>query len=325
MDSAPLPTRASPLLGGRKVVSARPKRTRTASSTPANPLNLQLLPRWIATARAGSREGSADWDGIVFAAGAAVQALDAVLRADPPWLGCWRMRLVLKAGVAAARLLRIEADEAGLRDALHLTRPGDDPGPAGRLHEALRRWADRPLRLAEENEAAVLTEAGQGRGAGELAALLTADRALAERLGWAQPLPLHLAAIHDPSLRRGGEGGRPRADEPGWEQTRPAVLLAGSVAAHAEAVTLARKAEALADAFARLRARDGGEAALRQVLSDDSVAPWRMAGSGKAEERGQGKDGLGSHRAARRFCEGLHAAGALRLLTDRPTFRLYGL
>jgi Protein of unknown function (DUF1403) len=38
-----------------------------------------------------------------------------------------------------------------------------------------------------------------------------------------------------------------------------------------------------------------------------------------------GLKGLGSDRAARRFCESLHGLGALRLLTDRPTFRLYGL
>lgn len=321
MDSAPLPTRASPPVGGRKAVSARRKRTPPASSTLANPLNLQPLPRWITTAaRPKGGQVAEDRDEVVFAAGAAMQALHAVLRAELSWLGCWRMRLALKAAVAAARLLRIEADEASLRDAQHLTRLGDDPGPAGRLLAALRRWADRPLRLVGETETAVLAEAGQGRAAGELAALLAVDRALAERLGWARPLPLQLASIHDPALRRGKEGGRPRADAPGWEQVRPAVLLAGAAAAHAEAVSLARRAEALAAAFAQLRSRDGGEAALRQVLSEDSVAPWRMAGTGRG-----GEAGLGSDRAARRFCEGLHATGALRLLTDRPAFRIYGL
>jgi hypothetical protein len=321
MDSAPLPARASPLSGGRKAATARWKRAPPAPAKFANLLNLQPLPRWIAnSAQAGEREG-----GTIFAAGAAAHALDAVVRAAPLWLGCWRMRLTLKAAVSAARLLRIEADEPSLRDALHLTRPGDDPGPAGRLHAALRRWADRPLRLAEETEAAMLAEAGEGRGAAEFAALLAADRGLGERLGWALPLPLHLATIHDPALRRGREGGRPRADEPGWEQARHAVLLAGAIAAYAEAVSLERRAEALTTCFAHLRSRDGGEAALRQVLSDDSVAPWRMAGAGEEGERGAAKRGLGSDRAARRFCEGLHATGTLRLLTDRPTFRLYGL
>ncbi len=181
------------------------------------------------------------------------------------------------------------------------------------------------MRLAEETEATVLREAGRGRGSAELAALLAADRALADMLGWARPLPLHLAAIHDPALRRGADGQRPRADEAGWAQVRHAALLGGAAAAHAQAVMLGRRAEALAVAFARLRSRDGGDAALRQVLSDDSVAPWRMAGTERGGEGGQVKQGLGSDRAARRFCEGLHVAGALRLLTDRPTFRIYGL
>jgi hypothetical protein len=70
-----------------------------------------------------------------------------------------------------------------------------------------------------------------------------------------------------------------------------------------------------------LRARDG-EAGLALILGDDCVAPWRMAGEGRAAASRQG---MGSDRAARRFCETLHAKGALRLLTPRPTFRLYGL
>lgn len=300
-------------------MGAPPRRAKTRRPATANPLYLQPLPRWITVAaRPGVKQAAADRDDAPFAAGAAVHALDTMLRADLPWLGCWRMRLALKAGVSAARLLRIDTDEAVLRDALHLTRPGDDPGPAGRLHALLRRWAGRPVRLAEETGSAILAEAGQGRGAGELAALLAADRALADRLGWAQPLPLHLAAIHDPALRRGPGGHRPRADDAGWTLVRQAVLLTGASLAYAKAVTLSRRAVALTDAFSRLRSRDGGEAALRLILSGDSVAPWRMAGTGKGE-------GLGSDRAARRFCEGLHAAGALRLLTDRPAFRVYGL
>ena len=47
----------------------------------------------------------------------------------------------------SARLLRLRADEAALRDARHLTRPGDDPGPAGRLYRAWRNLAARPARL----------------------------------------------------------------------------------------------------------------------------------------------------------------------------------
>src|SRR5271166_6275528 len=67
-----------------------------------------------------------------FLAGAALSQLDAVVRENPPWAGVWRRRLAL--GAAAASVLRAgrAEDEAGLRDAFHLTRPGADPGPAGR-------------------------------------------------------------------------------------------------------------------------------------------------------------------------------------------------
>ena len=87
--------------------------------------------------------------------------------------------------------------------------------------------------------------------------------------------------------------------------------------AHAQAVALSRKAHALTRAASTLRTRDGGRG-VGLILADDSVAPWRMAGK---DDNG----GLGSDRAARRFCESLHGLGALRLMTDRPTFRLYGL
>jgi hypothetical protein len=50
----------------------------------------------------------------------------------------------------------------------------------------------------------------------------------------------------------------------------------------------------------------------RALLADDAIAA-------------SGLGGLGSERAARRFLERLVALGALRELTGRPAFRLYGL
>jgi hypothetical protein len=293
----------------------------------------QPLPRWVvqptgpaAIVSSGAGDEKAFAAGsigdLAFAAGAAFFALDQIIRCDPAWLGALRMRLALKAALAAARLLRRDADAQALRDAQHLTRPGDDPGPAGRLHDAIRRWASRPLRLAAETEREIAAEAGAGRqqaGASELAALLAADRVLAERSGWASALPLHLSAIHDPALRQSADGRRPRADQPGFAAVRHTLLLHAARAAHADAVTIARRAEALKAAAATLRTRDEGRG-LALVLADDSVAPWRMAGKNAA-----GQEGMGSDRAARRFCDSLHGLGALRLLTDRPTFRLYAL
>jgi Protein of unknown function (DUF1403) len=273
----------------------------------------QPLPRWITksgVARSGVTGAEA-----AFAAGAATLALDQIIRSDPPWLGCLRMRLALKAATIAARMLRLNADEAALRDARHLTRAGDDPGPAGRLHRLLRRFATRPDRFAEETLALISAEVGEVDSA-EIRALLGADLALAQRLGWSVPLLLHITVILDSGLRQGESGKRPKVGDEAWPSFEYAVLAIAVGAAHAQAVDLQRKATALAFAADGLRTRDHG-AGLAQVCGDESVAPWRMVASGQP--------GLGSDRAARRFCETLAGQGVLRLLTDRPTFRLYGL
>lgn len=291
-----------------------------------NPLILKPLPRWVTFAPAqemgagpGVLKPAAE---AAFAAGASLFALDQIVRAEAPWLGCWRMRQALRAAAVAAKLLRLNADEADLRDAEHLTRPGDDPGPAGRLHRLLRQMALRPTRLADETVSAIASEIEGAAASAEVLALLRADLALAELLGWECPLLLHMTVILDPVLRQGVEGKRPRANSSDWTHHQHTVLARAAILAHAEAVTLSRKAEALTVGASSLRTRDGGRG-LALILTDDSVAPWRMAGKG--DKGGQGKDGLGSDRAARRFCESLHGLGALRLLTDRPTFRLYGL
>jgi Protein of unknown function (DUF1403) len=299
-----------------------PRAPGLAGQPSVDSLNPQPLPRWTGAASGGGGPLLRDVDGQGvdprFAAGAAVFAIDQIIRSDAPWLGCWRMRLALRAAAAAAKRLRLGVDEAGLRDALHLTRAGDDPGPGGRLHLLLRRWTARPLRLVAEAEAGILREIGDDTATAEIVALLAADRALAERLSWVSPLPLHLAAIDDAALRSGPEGRRLRMDPAGLETVGPVLLLRSALAAHAEAVTLARRAEAVTAAAAALRTRDEGRG-LALLLADDSVAPWRMAG------KDAGKVGMNSDRAARRFCESLQASGALRLLTDRPSLRLYGL
>jgi Protein of unknown function (DUF1403) len=291
-----------------------------------NRLNLQPFPRWITAAQVpatGVGQGHLHpGTEAAFAAGASLYALDQILRADLAWVGCWRLRQALKTASVASRLLRLNADEAALRDAVHLTRPGDDPGPAGRLHRWLRQLALRPTRLAQETLTSIATEINGAAASAEVLALLRADIALAAQLGWECPLLLHLTVILDPALRHGEAGRRPRADGTEWIHLQHAVLARAAVLAHAQAVTLSRKAEGLTVAADSLRTRDGGRG-VGLILADDSVAPWRMAG--RDDSGGQGKEGLGSDRAARRLCESLHGMGVLRLLTNRPTFKLYGL
>src|SRR5271169_4670230 len=64
-----------------------------------------------------------------FLAGAALARLDAIVRETPPSAGAWRQRLALAAAAASVRQAGRREDEAALRDALHLTRSGADPGP----------------------------------------------------------------------------------------------------------------------------------------------------------------------------------------------------
>lgn len=301
---------ALPILPPRGPLRARGRKPAGASDALANPLIPNPLPRWVACGRdpdGGARDAA-------FAAGAALLGLDQIVRAQAPWLGVLRARLALKAAGVAARLLRLKADEATLRDAEHLTRPGDDPGPAGRLHRLLRQIASRPTRQAGAVLSMLEAELRGAPVAAELLALFEVDLALGQKLGWATPLLLQAGIVLEPALRMGPEGRRPRADHPDWHGARDQALFLAVSACHAQAVTLARRAESLAAAAQNLRTRDEGRG-LALVLADDAVAPWRMVG----------RAGFGSDRAARRFCESLAAQGALRLLTDRPTFRLYGL
>lgn len=316
-------------LAVRRRSVARARRSKAAGAV-TNTLNLQPMPRWAGQGSWLPATDVSDGSGIAAIlppearAGAALFALDQVLRADPPWLGALRLRLALQAAIASCRLLRLPADEAALRDAEKLTRLGDDPGPAGRIHRLWRRLAERPLRPAGEATAALAAEAGAGEGAAEVAALMQADADLAMALGWERPVPLAATVIGDPAWREGRERRAFRVGAEGWAARRMAVFGLAAARAHALAAELARRAEAAAVAADSLRTRDGG-AGLALILSDDCVAPWRMAGKGRGGGASLGQKGLGSDRAARRFCESLHAMGALRLLTDRPTFRLYGL
>jgi hypothetical protein len=153
---------------------------------------------------------------------------------------------------------------------------------------------------------------------------MRADADLAAAFGWERPLPLAATVIGDPAWREGRERRAFRVGGEGWEARRMAVVGLAAVRAHASAVELARRAAIMTTAALKLRTRCGGSG-LALILADDCVAPWRMAKESGADKGGQGKEGLGSDRAARRFCESLHAVGALRLLTERPSFRLYGL
>src|SRR5271168_1149244 len=99
--------------------SSAPSGLSTASAAP--------FPAWARALHPPETEAEAG-----FLAGAALARLDSIVRENPPWAGAWRQRLALAAAAASVRRAGRSEDETALRDALHLTRSGADPGPAGR-------------------------------------------------------------------------------------------------------------------------------------------------------------------------------------------------
>jgi len=98
------------------------------------------FPAWARAVNAPETEAET-----AFLAGAALARLDAIVRQNPPWAGVFRRRLALSAAAASARRAGRTEDEAALRDAFHLTRPGADPGPAG---QRLLAWRELSARSA---------------------------------------------------------------------------------------------------------------------------------------------------------------------------------
>jgi hypothetical protein len=272
-----------------------------------------------------------------FLAGANLAALDARVRADAPFAGLWRNRLALRAAVAHARLLGRREGEAELRDGFALRAAGDlAAGPAGGLLKGWRSLANRStglndrvfeevaktfglnmpdavadiLRVAEiavaeerpplRSTADVLAHVRRHHPRAEFLGVWIADAVLARKLGWPIPLPLLASGL---GRRSFGQG-----EEFSGVAIAYARAAAAAVDLHGE---LARRAATLMATAPRLRAKGAG-AVVTALLDDDAVAPAARLG------------GM-SDRGMRRLCDRLVTLGAVRELTGRPTFRLYGL
>lgn len=289
------------------------------------------LPRWVRQA--------ADRDAVetaLFSAGAALAVVDPVARSADPVGTLWRKRLALSAAAAVSKLEGRPEGPAQLRDALALTRPGDDPGPAGRLLIGWRalgearalRSADWPARLPGLFDlpptplAGILSDLGArfvGRtlplhfaaGAARTVlalgpahrglALWLADALLARALGWDRPVPLLAAQLPRAAFRLEGAA---------WLSACAAAWGRGAVAALDLHADLARRAEALRAANLRRPGKDTA-AIIAALLTEDALPAQAGARA--------------SDRAARRLFDRLTSLGLVRELTGRATFRLYGL
>ena len=280
---------------------------------------LPRMPAWVTSARAETLED------VAFLSGAALSRLHVVLgRAEVPQ-ALLRDRLALRAAEACMAFSGRSERAGELRDAVHLLRPGDLPGPAGDTYLTWRRAVERPVSVAalgralatvEPVQIATWLDAGQGapvrRAAMVLEAVLTAapradvaalnlsDAALAQALGWDHLVPLLAAGLKRADLRKHGDDLRLACHR---------ALISSAVEAVRLSADLARRAAHLKAVAPKLRAKGAG-AAVEMFLTCDAVAPLALPLP---------------DRAARRLCDRLVDLGAVRELTGRDTFRLYGV
>jgi Protein of unknown function (DUF1403)/HTH DNA binding domain len=146
----------------------------------------------------------------------------------------------------------------------------------------------------------------------EILALWTFDMVIAIRLRWPRPLPLIAGKILDPGLRSRG-GGRPRPGDPTWVGTAAGAIALAATSALDVAADLSRRADTLIAIAPKLRAKRAAKI-VDLLLSQDCVSPAEAARHASMTDR-----------AARRLFDRLLALGAVRELSGRPTFRLYGL
>ena len=289
------------------------------------------LPRWIRQA-----VGRDDIETVMFSAGAALAVLDPIARSEDPVGILWRKRLALLSAVAVCQFEGRREGEAQLRDAFALRKPGDDPGPAGRMllgwralgepralrsaewpaglpgffdlppepgAEILRdigaRFVGRtpPLRFAAEAAREVLALGPAWRGL----AMWIADALLARALGWDRPVPLLAAHLPRAAFRLEGEA---------WLTACAAAWGRGAAAAFDLHLDPTRRATALRAAHLRRPGKDAA-AIIAALLTEDALTAQAGAEA--------------SDRAARRLFDRLTSLGLVRELTGRSSFRLYGL
>ena len=305
-----------------------------------DPDTLPRMSAWVTSVRAETPET------VAFRSGAAFSVLDQLVT-DPKHgvpVKLLANRLALSAATATSKLEGRLAREADIRDAYHLTPPGEARGPDGDL---LAFWRDAArLRAGGTGEIADLMGADFAGGLGvwlkvgqdharthgplagcgavlravldaddraERVACLLSDIVLARALNWKVVLPVTAQRLSKGMLRdltTRGQGAELAVQARSLESVGETIRLARD---------LARRAEALRAVAPKLRAK-GSDAAVGLFLTEDAVAPASML-----SPRIRGTSIPMTDRAARRFCDRLVELGVARELTGRPSFRLYGI
>ena len=326
-------------------------------SFPELPPNFPPLPAWTRASQIGDARADA-----AFVAGATLAAIDPIARSVHPLSTLWRRRLALKASESIAKLQGRPEGAADIRDHFFLTRDGGDPGPAGRVLEAMRALSDTralnperwptllpdllQLRVddgfrerldealaAAENEvnpiaaaAAVAAVCLQSFPETNLLALWLADAVLARRLRWPAPVPLLAAHLtrRDLKLARGGPLPHGAAVPHDGCRLPGGARPTGAPWVSACIQAYARGAAEAADLYADLARRaEKLLSVVPKLRARDAEAVVMHLLTEDAQLAGPGA--FASDRSSRRLFERLIKLGGARELTGRTTSRLYGL
>lgn len=243
------------------------------------------MPSWVTAGRGETLED------VAFLSGAALAHLHVVMARDEVPHALVRERLALRAA-EACMVFSGRPERAGeLRDALHLLRSGDLPGPAGEAYLSWRRAVARPVSVkslqrafpaCDPSEIAGWLDAGRGGPVAQAAlvmetvlksapkseplALVLAEAVLAQALGWPHLTPLFAVGFHRNDLRKRG------AD---LHVACHRALRVACIEAARLANDLTWKTAHLNAVAPKLRAKGAGKA-MEMFLTQDVVAPTAL-------------------------------------------------